>query len=230
MRVVVLTSDKYLGALRPLAYLLNKYWQPNPSVLVGGFTPPDFALPPNFTFHSIGAFEDYPVGKWSDGVIDLLSALPDEAFVLLLEDMWPTRPVNAEAVGVLYRYALQFKYVLKIDLCADRLYAWGMEDYGHVSYLDLVRSNPGSQYHMSMMPGVWRRDNLLSVLVRGESPWQVELVGTPRVSQRQDLLVLGTRQWPYRCILAHRGGNPGAVNLGGLAPEDVDTLRERGWI
>jgi hypothetical protein len=27
--VYVLTSDKYLDALRPFAWLLNRYWQPN---------------------------------------------------------------------------------------------------------------------------------------------------------------------------------------------------------
>lgn len=230
MRVLVLTSDKYIHALKPMAYLLGKYWSPAQPVVVGGFSPPTFPLPGNIRFHSIGPFSDYPVNKWSDGLIDFLQAVDDEAFVLLLEDMWPSRPVNVEAVQMCYDYALQFKSVLKIDLYTDRLYAWGVSDYGHCGYLDLLRSNPASQYHMSMMPGVWRRDNLLSVLIRGETPWQVELAGTPRVAARDDLMVLGTRQCPYRTILAYRGGDPGKVNTAGLQAEDVDYLRKQAWI
>lgn len=228
MRVIVLTSDKYLHSLKPFAALFNKYWSVEQAVLVAGFTPPDFDLPPNFTFHSIGAFKDYPVGKWSDAVLDLFSQIEDEAFVLMLEDYWLIRPVDRNAVRMLYDYARQFTNVLRIDLTADRLYRHGPRypndepDYGYCGYLDLVYSEPTSQYHMSMMPGVWRRDSLIDVLKRGWSPWQVELDGTRKLmTDHTNLLVLGTRQAPVRITLGYRGGNPGQANLDGLRAEDI---------
>jgi len=232
LRIVITTSDNYLPALRPMAYLLNKYYVPNPPVLVSGFTPPDFDLPANFTFHSIGKMEDYPVGKWSDGIIKLLHEIPDEVFLLLLEDMWPVRQVNVDAVNILYRYMLQFKNVIKMDLYTDRLYAGGADlNYGHVSYIDLVKSDPNSAYHFSLMPGLWRKEHLLRVLVPGESPWSAETTsGTPRLRTMKDLDVLGTRMCPYRGTLAFRGGDSGKLLLSELQDCDVKELRDLGYL
>lgn len=236
MRIIVLTSDRHIQALRPYAYLLNKYWHPNPQVLVAGFTPPPFPLPDNFSFHSIGKFEDYPKEKWSDGVIKLLNDIADETFVLMLEDYFIVRPVDTRAVEMCDGYCRQFRYVLRIDLTTDRLFSYGprypgdVPDYGNLGYLDLVRSDPNLPYHMSMMTAVWRRDNLLGVLVPGESPWQVEIAGTPRASARTDLLVLGTRQWIVRHGLGYRGGDTTRMDVSYLRPEDQDYLREQGWI
>lgn len=238
MRVIVLTSDKYLHALKPYAWLFNKYWSAEQEVLVAGFTPPRFALPKNFSFHSIGKFADYPVGRWSDALIKLLEEIPDEAFVLMLEDYWISRAVDVRGVQMLYDYACQFGYVLRLDLTTDRLFAHGprypgdIPDYGQLGHLDLIRSEPTSQYHMSMMTGVWRRDNLLKVLVPDESPWQVELDGTRRVmvDHAHDMLVLGTRQWVTRHGLAFRGGDPGKIDISFLSPEDVAALTSLGFL
>lgn len=235
MRVVVLTSDNYLPAVRVFAYLFNRYWSDRQSVLVAGFTPPAFELPDTFHFHSIGPFEEYPVERWSDALIKLLEGLEDEAVTIFLEDYWLTRPVNVEAVRMCADYVRQHGYVLRIDLTTDRQWSHGMHypadipDYGNCGYLDLIEGKRDN-YGMSMMAGVWHRENLLSMLVPGESPWQVELEGTARLQKRSDLLVLGTRNWPVRHILAYRGGNPTNPDISGLSKEDVRELGARGWI
>ena len=229
-RIAITTCDKYLPVLRPMAWLLQKYWNPLPDVVIGGYTPPDFELPANFTFHSIGKMEDFPVNRWSNGLIKFLTEIPDEVVVLLLEDMWPVRSVHSDAVRILYDYMNQFRYVARMDLTADRLYAHGMVSYGFVSYLDLIKSMPGSPYHLSTMPGLWRVEHLLAVLIPGESPWDVELQGTPRLSHNQDVIVLGTRQWPMRNTLAFRGGDVGKLLLDELHAGDVAEMRDLGLL
>lgn len=225
VRVFVITSDKYLGALRPFAYLFNKYWSPEQQVVVMGFAEPSFDLPDNFTFHSMGSMRNYPVGNWSDALIAFLNQVDDEVFCLMLEDYWINKPVDQLAIKMLYDYMIQFQYVLKMDLGTDRLYAAGVTDYGQCGNLNLLRSDPGSQYHMSLMCGLWRRDLLLRFLIPGESPWQVELSGTPRVAAAADsVLVLGTRNHPLSHILAHRRGNPNELLLDGLDADDIKAL------
>lgn len=231
MRVIVLTSDSYIHAIRPFAFLFNRYWSDKQPVVVAGYSPPAFRLPPNFQFVSIGKQEDYPIGKWSDGLIRLLNSIDDSHFILMLEDYWLSRPVNTEAVRMLYDYARQFRYVLKIDLCGDRLYAGGADlNYGVCGYLDLVKSDPASQYHMSLLTGIWNRELLLRFLIRGETPWQVELEGTPRVrAAAGEVIVLGTRQWPVKHILAHRRGDPSELLLDGLRREDAEAMAKMGY-
>lgn len=230
--ILVFTSDKYLKALQPFAWLFNRYWSPAQPVDVVGFKQPDFMLPSNFSYHSIGDMRDYPFGKWSNQVIDYLEVRQDiDTFVLLLEDYWPVRPVNLSAIRMLYDYMLQFRNVLKMDLCGDRLYAAGMTDYDNCGYLDLVLSDWQSQYQMSLMPGIWNKELLLRFLVRNESPHEIELNGTPRVAAaRDEVMVLGTRQWPLRNILAHRNGDASKLDVAGVKKCDIEELTRLGYI
>lgn len=230
--ILVITSDHYLHALQPFAWLFNKYWGKDQPVTIIGFKQPDFELPPNFTFHSMGPMSNYPIGKWSNVLIDFLHTHSHlHHFVLMLEDYWVTRPVNTQAIRMLYDYAVQFQNVLKVDLVADRLYAWGMTDYDNCGYLDLVLSDPKSQYQMSLMTGIWSRELILRFLIPNENPWEVELNGTPRVAAAgNEVLVLGTRQWPVRHILAHRRGNPAELLLDGIKPTDVEEMKKLGLL
>lgn len=230
--VLVMTSDKYVGALRPFAYLFNKYWSPKQKVVVGGYSPLPFELPSNFEYRSIGGQADFPVDRWSDGLIEFLEAYPEIEFpVLFLEDMWLTRDVNIKAVDMLCDYMRQFRNVLKVDLNTDRLYAAGMTDYDTCGYLDLILSDYRSQYQFSLMNGIWNRNLLLRFLARGESPWTTELDGTSRVATAaNEVLVLGTRNFPVRHILAHRSGDPSTLKLDGIKQVDIDEMRKLGYI
>lgn len=232
MQIIVMTSDKYLPALKPFIWLWQKYFKASWTyqVVVCGFSAPAFKLPEPFKFYSIGKFEDYPIERWSDALFRVLNNVADEVFLLMLEDYWLTREVDTDALHILHAYMHQFKYTIKIDLCADRLYAHGADlDYNSVAYLDLVKSMPGSPYHMSLMAGLWNRDLLREVLIPGETPWDIELNGTIRLSH-QECLVLGTRQWPLRHTLALRGGDHSKLLLDELKPDDVEQMRKLGLL
>lgn len=210
-------------------HLLNKYWPSHPPCIIGGFKRPDFALEDGFTFHSLGAMKDYPLQQWSNAFRKLVEECAGDVFVTLLEDMWPTRGVDDKAIDVLADYAQQFKYVARIDLTGDRLYAHGMKDYGSVAHLDLIQSMPGSPYHLSFMAGIWRKEHFMNAIHENWTPWDCEILGTPVLSFMSEL-VLGTRQWPYRHILALRGGESQKLLLGGLSDADVKELTELGYL
>ena len=229
MRVLVLTCDHYLHALQPFSYLFNRYWSPVQRVVVGGFKHPDFILPPNFSFVSLGDMADYPIDNWSDAFVKCLGMMSEEVFVFMLEDYWLVRPVDDAAIRILYNYMHQHRGVLKIDLCTDRLYAPNMSEHGWTDRLDLVKSDPASPYHMSLLTGLWRKELLLKHLIPGESPWDVEIRGTRRLSRDADDIVLGTRQWPVRHSVVYRRGNNSIADVSGLLTEDVEEMRGRGY-
>lgn len=231
MIVYVITSDRYLPALKPFAHQLNKHWSPKPEVIVGGFTPPDFDLPANFQFHSIGPFSDYPIERWSNALFRFVSAMPHQVFCLMLEDYWITGDVDSGGIDMLRDYMMQFHYVARMDLTADRDKSGMATEYGTCGYMELVFSNPDSPYHMSLMTALWRKEHLLRLLVPNESPWDLELKGTPRLaSLRDEVVVLGTKNHPLRHTLAFRGGHENKLLLDELTPEDVEELRSLGLL
>lgn len=233
--IVIATSDNYINALKPFVFLMNKYWDYPPELIVFGFTPPpnDFHLECDWRFISIGEQEHFPIQRWSDAIIAGLETIEEEVFIFMLEDMWITRPVHERVVNMAYDYMLQFEYVARFDLTGDRWNAFDSQGnrppfYGKLGHVNLVFSLPNSQYHLSTMPAFWRKKHLLRALIPGETPWQVELQGTPRLSMMDDVVVVGTDDWPLRNTLAFRGGDSSKLLLGEVDPEDVKMMRELG--
>jgi hypothetical protein len=234
-----MTCDKYLRAIRGFASQWNKYMGFEVPVTVVGFSQPNFTLPPNFNFISLGKQQYFPVDKWSDGLIQLLKyhMEPGEIFGLLLEDYWLVQPAKVQEIRMLYDYMHQFRYVLKMDLCSDRQFAKGATPYGACGHIPLVKSDYNSEYHMSLMAGLWSRDLLLELnyngspfLKPGESPWDLEMWGTPRLAAFEDkVLVLGTTILPLKHALVFRNGDPGKYRLDDLSEDDKDNLKGLGY-
>lgn len=228
-KILVLTSDNYTWAIRPYAWLLKKYWPHHPSVIVGGFAHPKFELPYNFTFVSLGDQSDYPINKWSDAFYKFITVAKQEVFLFMLEDMWIINHVNTHVVNMAYDYMKQFEYVARLDLTGDRLNAGGASFYGEMGHVNLIWSDPKSPYHMSTMPAFWRTSHLRKVLIPGETPWDLEIHGTPRLAAHNSTtIVLGTNAWPIRNTLAFRGGDSSTLLLDEIDPDDVDSMRHLG--
>ena len=234
--VIIMVSDKYLPALRPFAWLAHEYWSRDKRFTVAGFTEPDFNMPSNFGFISIGKFEDYPVERWTDSLIKVLQDhVVNDLFILMLEDYWITRRVNHEALSLAATYMDRHPDIIKFDLCGDRLYALGADlDWDTFGFLDIVKSSPKSPYHMSLMTGMWRRSLMLQLLQRqpkkGWSPWDVEIYGTAELAKLPHMTVVGTRQWPIKHTLAFRANDPTTLKLEEIKREDVAAMTRLGLL
>lgn len=238
MKMLITTCDHYHHHLRVTLHQLKKYWQPLPEIDIVGFKPPEFELPDGARFISVGNQEDYPLNKWTDAVIKYLKTLSrDEVLAFFLDDYELVRTVDTRMVEVLHDYMKQFHYVIKMDLAEDRLHSYGADlNYGEINYennghIDLIKSDPTSQYHASLWPGLWRVEHLLRLLLPGQTPWQVEIDGTVRLRNMTDVIVLGTKQSIVQICLGARGGNgAGELSISGLTPEDQNELRTLGYV
>jgi hypothetical protein len=238
MQIIVMTSDKQSHTLKGFGHQWLKYWglehqSGECQTVICGYK--DIDLFYQHTFYSIGSQSDYPVHKWSDALIKVLNNVAEEIFILMLDDFWPIRQADINAIDMIYNYMQQFQNVIKFDLGYERLGAFGSDiNYNTLGYLDLVKSNHASPYHMSLWGGMWRRDLLKKILVFGESAQQVELNGTSRLAQYGDeMLVLGTRQSPLRhanVIQAGRWNHEPVMGLPLLSEADRKKLRELGYI
>ncbi len=251
MQVIVMTSDNYYHCLTPFMHLWHKFFTNYIPVELTedyqfnltfcGFSLPEVDLNQfdPWTFHSIGAYSDYPADRWSDALLKVLDDVAEDRFILMLEDYWLYRPVDVRGIKYLYDYAGQFTNVLKIDLAFDRLYIhagscflYGMNNYGYVGHIDLIQSPPGTPYQFSLWGGVWRRDVMRGYVIPGESAQQLEMEGTTRV--KDDVLVLGTRQAPLvhgNVYRSGRGSVPAYEEGGWKIPDcELEYMREQGWI
>ena len=197
IKIIVTTYNGSDWTLQPFIYLFNTYWISGSDVTILGETKPDFNLPRNFKFVSAGKV--WPQKEWSNGLIKYLHSIPEQYVVILLDDYWINRTVDIRGVETLKEYMTFHKDILRIDLTMDRLYSTGPQypdgdhNYDKYGHYDLVNF-PGTDYQMSLQPGIWNKALLLDVLEFGWSPWDVELSGTSVVNSREEMIVLGTRQ------------------------------------
>lgn len=239
IQVIVMTSDREPKPLRGFMHLWEKYWSGPFVGVVCGFTKPEY-MSSGWRFLKSGEQEDFPPQRWSERLLSVLDTAADDVFMLLLDDYWPIRMIDTVAVRMMYDYMLQFRNVIKFDLGADRLYAdggnkylWGYGDYETLGYLDLIKSNHASAYHMSLWGGLWRRDLMEKIVIPGETAQQIEINGTGRLAQIGDeMLVLGTRQAPLRHINAIQGRNWNyhqTTGITALKPHDRKELEAIGY-
>lgn len=228
MRVIVMTSDSYLWALRPFCYLFNIYWSSLQPVLVVGYSRPKFPLPNNFEFYSVG--DQTGPDQWSGTLIRALNYIPDTHFVLMLEDYWLQRTVDHVGIASLTEYCQGHDEVIRLDLTDDRLHAYGdardAPDYGPWGHYDLIITGNDKQYQFSMQAGIWNKHHMLSLIQAGKSPWEVELY----TSIPDGWIVLGTRQFPLRYANALLKGRFIQKQFDKIPAEHRNLIINSGWL
>lgn len=231
---IIITSDRTAWSLRPMLHLIEKYWRGLERLTIGGYTRPDFGLPAWVRWRSIGNFNDYPVNKWSDGLIHFLHMIDDEIVLFLMDDYWLNRTVDDHAIVTLTHYMQQHGDIARLDLSSDRFGAAFWFEHGRVENTDLIRSDPATPYHFSYQAGLWRKSLLLDCLETGETPWQSEINGDARIKARR-YLVLGTKQPPLRYTIASQhghlaldGGYQGRDHA--VPVEDARYILDQDWI
>lgn len=249
MQIIVMTSNYSTYVLPGFSYLWTKYAAGVGDIVICGYEDLQTDIPLHFQSdierRIIGRQEYYPANRWSDSLFKVLDTVAQEIFILLFDDHWLMRRVDTQAIKLIYDYMVEHSGVLKFDLGFDRLYSstpaggqnrfyWGFNDYATTGHLDLIQSDSSDPYHFSLWGGMWRRDNLRSVLVSGERAQEIEMYGGERLKQRQDLIVLGSRQAPLRHINAVIRGKwnwrEDQSSLHNLSEDDLYILTEMGYV
>ena len=207
----VLTNNNHLWLIPGFMHLWNKYTNNYPIAIVGYNEQPTTSTP----FLSLG--EQLPTSKWSDGLLKMLDIIPDEPFILMLEDYWLYDQVNMNKTNGLARYMNDD--ILRIDLSGNR------QAYPHEK-LDngLVETFSDAPYQMSYQAAIWHKENLRKVLRKGENPWQSEINGSKRVG---NLRVLGTKTMSYQPVWRSKQKR---LQVNKLNKEDIKYIKSRGWL
>jgi len=223
MRTVVFTSDTHNWLLKGFFHQWKKYAHCDfLDIEVAGFTKPE-GLPDDVAFYSIGKFEDYPVNKWSDGVIKYMQSIQDEMVMVLLEDYWLMRPINKAALYMAYGFMDNHPDVMRFDVAADRMFSRDCHFARTYYGFDLCAGK--GQYSLSFQASIYRRKALLEMLKPGETPWQAELNGSGRLNQ-SPYQVVGTMNWPMNYMIVV---NKGKLDRTGAWMFPARTLSQSDW-
>ena len=199
MKVYISTSDKYLQLLKPFSFLFNRFWGEQQDVVVLGYKEPDFELPNNFEFVSMGVSRNDPK-EWSDGLRDHFKSIDDEWFIYATEDMFLVYPVNFSSLQKLETYMVDGVGRINITNDVCRKYYSTVED-------NVVELKQDSDYRISCIYSIWNKEFMLKYLKPNMTPWEFEINGTNE-SRGDGYRILGLNSdFPVHLSLAIRRGN-----------------------
>ena len=165
MKIIVITCNEYLHILRGFIYMFNKHWSPDTEVTILGYNHPAYDLPPNFKFISLGKQEEYG-SEWTTALIPFFRQLPDEYFILLLDDIYIldiNKPLLYEAENHM------MDGIEKIHLTS-----LGNRVLKEEKDINFNVWGQGAKYRLSLLPIFVRRDYFLKYLVPGKTIWKYE--------------------------------------------------------
>jgi len=184
--IYVLAYPTHLWLLQGFAYLFNKLWIPERSVIIVTSVPELLPkLPDNFGHVKIKN------GEWSFMLKDFLDQHAPKYFLFFLEDFWLTRTPDIETINDMYEYMEGTSDILKIDLGADYNTMWHPISYPNVGVHEMIQTVYPARLRMNIQAAVWNRDVLSEFISADENAWKFELNGTIKLNKRPDIKTLG---------------------------------------
>ncbi|MFA5208582.1 MAG: hypothetical protein WC428_08120 [Candidatus Paceibacterota bacterium] len=141
-----------------------------------------------------------PEKTFSDMLIWALQELPYKYIFYLLEDCWliDNPPFLQAHLNTLINKQADAIRLLPNHTIDTYPYQFIVED-------GLLRIQNESMYQMSLSPSIWNREFFMDQLIPGENPWQIELDGTRRLSQKDHKIyfVPDLKRWYLNTV--HKG-------------------------
>jgi len=198
--LVVHTCDRYQLLYQGFEYFFKRNW-PYKQVNINYYF-----LTEEVDYHS-DVFTNIKTGKgeWSDRLLNGLNQIPEEYVIYLQEDMWISRPVNADTILKTIEYVLEKQYKL-LKLSSNPVYVTTSTG-NYINGLSIsILNNKKSGYLMSHQASIWNKSFLADQLQFKEHPWRNEREGTKRLRD----LSAGI----YHIDLFSENGNHGINNNG----------------
>lgn len=237
--VYIWTSNSLMHCCPAWAYLFNKFWPWPQKVKILGYNNPDFDLPQNFEYISLGVQRGPKF--WSDDMIDYFSSNEDhEVFYLTTEDGFLVHPVNSGILNLATRIAFDnidekfMRFNLTSDIQSRPHELVAGSPYGEY---DLIKASQRSIYRQSLQHSIWRRDSFLKKLIPGQSPWDFELDNARAINDGLDVYAT-KRKYGIHCGHGYMRGKKiknwyadAHDHEGiGLSKEDIDFIEDNNWM
>lgn len=236
--VYIWTSNSLMHCVPAWAYLFNKFWPNSQKVTVLGYNLPDYELPENFNYVSLGTQRGPKY--WSNDMKDYFQSCEHEIFYLTTEDGFIVDNVDKDIIEMAIKIAFLnpddkfMRFNLTADVQSRRHEVLkSFEDYS------LIKAGQRTVYRQSLQHSIWRKDSFLNKLIDNQSPWDFELDNKRGVMDGLD--VYATRD-KYAVYCGHgykKGkkvenwyecGHKKFTNKPGLSIDDINYIEKNGWM
>ena len=208
MNIFVQTCDRGIHIIEAFQYFFNRYWAEEQPVTILGYAEPDFELAPNFSFVSLGKDAGPKIGRQ---LIHFFSNIEDEHFVYTVDSQVIIRPVDMVQLRRLTVLIENTQNVGRVALTGDMEVN---QPHHLIPVLDgrsgVALHSPISDYRISAVWSVWRKDYFLRYLKPGMDLWEWEIEGSrqARVDGVDILSTMGS--YPITVCRIYKHGKPHA--------------------
>ena len=220
MKIIVTTCDAYLNVLRGFAYMFNKHWPSNAEVTVLGYSSPSYDLPDNFKFISLGEQEKYG-REWTTALIPFFKQLPDEYFLLFLDDYY-VLDVNESLMRVAEEHVAKGAVKVLLTPYPGRI---SKEEKD----INFSLWSQDTNYRLCLGQSFYKRDYFLKYLIPGQTIWQYEVQTTPMNDGAQLLVpkqeIVSTADFMVKGKIASY-----AEKISKISEEDLAVLKQYGLL
>ena len=168
--LIIPTCDLYRNVTLPVLYSLKKYYRDMGKVIIVGYKAPDFVLPPNVAFVSMGV--DRTPRQWTNGLKRFMEGYSKDYFILHMDDHLLIDHVDSDKID-------QLSALLERNTDIDKIMLHPFTSSMFVPFatatrdLTLYKCERGIGA-TTLMNAIWRRDYLLELLTDNLSPHDFE--------------------------------------------------------
>ena len=171
LTIYIISSDKSIHSIEALQYFINKYWNPNPKVVVLSYKQPTtFELADNFEVVSMG--EDRGHDYVNENMIKFFNSIDDSHFIFSLDDFLPIRNVNVDMLNELTDKVID-ENISRFAL-VNQLSNKQKEIIQNKDGYDIVEMSQSERYRISTPWSIWSKEYFLKYLYPDGNLWTWE--------------------------------------------------------
>jgi hypothetical protein len=186
MTIYIISSNNSIHNIEALQYSINKYWKPNPRVVVLSYNQPtNFQLAKNVRVDSMG--EDRGHNYVNENLINYFDKVEESHFIFSCDDFPLIRPVDVDMFDTLKRKMI----VEGISRVAMNGHV-KTKPYNTIEQLDgynIVEFSQTADYRKSAVWSMWSKEYFMKYLHGTFNLWEWEL---DERSKRDGHRILGT--------------------------------------
>lgn len=164
LQIILPTCDKYMPVMELMAYTIEKYWKDHQPITLVGYEPPEFDLPDNWTFISMGKDTGYKC--WGGDMLQFFKGFEDEYFIYKEDDRPLIDYTDMVFMEDMYNLMVDDDKIKKCIIGGSHMpkpYRWDVIDE-NLAYL-----KPGAEYQITRGDDIWDTKYFTSFLREGKS-------------------------------------------------------------